>query len=355
MCCPKRRRLSRLTYQQWFGALHFRTFNSLPMDKCPLEICLHIFSLACTDDGSTGRSLSLVSRGFAEVSRTVQLQSIALWGSSQLAGFASILRDRYSKGQKVHHLFMSDKPRKTPSGQSIAQERIDSQNARKIIRIVAPSLATLSLVVERGLWGFIQYGFPMLTELSARVSFIDLEDLFGPRCTIPNLRGLYLACQYDGIDIPSDFAEELSRRFPQLHYLYVHGMLHENISREFVIALENHMSRETPRSPYPNEYQGRLPSTLKSVVIDRSFSRSGNFFRSSSADIVQSLSRLARSDTNDFLHLGWVAPLWVSKDSSDVEAMYGWWLQGIEGTSVDNLWSASRVHWPVYKQELRSN
>jgi hypothetical protein len=61
------------------------------IDRAPPEICAHIFSFACTDSGYTGRSLSLVSRYFHEVSKPAKLQSIALYGHAQILAFAALL------------------------------------------------------------------------------------------------------------------------------------------------------------------------------------------------------------------------------------------------------------------------
>ncbi|KAI0638592.1 hypothetical protein C8Q77DRAFT_442003 [Trametes polyzona] len=54
------------------------------MSSLPPEILAVIFSLACTDGGSTGCSLSQVSRYFRSVARPVRFQSIALVSDSPL-------------------------------------------------------------------------------------------------------------------------------------------------------------------------------------------------------------------------------------------------------------------------------
>ncbi|KAJ7251414.1 hypothetical protein C8J57DRAFT_1078181 [Mycena rebaudengoi] len=61
------------------------------MNQAPPEIYAHIFSYACTDSGYTGRSLSLVSKYFHEVSKPAILQSIALYGRAQILAFAALL------------------------------------------------------------------------------------------------------------------------------------------------------------------------------------------------------------------------------------------------------------------------
>ncbi|KAJ7066431.1 hypothetical protein C8F01DRAFT_1123227 [Mycena amicta] len=61
------------------------------LDQLPPEVCGHIFSFACTDTGTTGRSLSLVSRYIHNTSAPHKLQSVALFGRPQYLAFAALL------------------------------------------------------------------------------------------------------------------------------------------------------------------------------------------------------------------------------------------------------------------------
>ncbi|KAH9937974.1 hypothetical protein B0H21DRAFT_757742 [Amylocystis lapponica] len=74
-------------------------------DQFPAEIWGRIFSLACTDDGSTGLSLALVSRYVHDVSFPVQLQSIALAGFVQVHRFADMLERRPPHLRCVRHFW----------------------------------------------------------------------------------------------------------------------------------------------------------------------------------------------------------------------------------------------------------
>ena len=62
------------------------------MDIFPVEIWHLIFSLACTGDGSTGRSLSLVSTRFRDISAPLKFQSIAITHWSQIIAFSQLLK-----------------------------------------------------------------------------------------------------------------------------------------------------------------------------------------------------------------------------------------------------------------------
>ena len=56
----------------------------------PVEIWHLIFSLACIDDGSTGRSLSLASKHFRKISAPLKYRSIAITHWSQIIAFSQI-------------------------------------------------------------------------------------------------------------------------------------------------------------------------------------------------------------------------------------------------------------------------
>lgn len=77
------------------------------VDRCPLEIWTFIFSLACTDGGFTGRSLSLVSKSFREASIPVKLQCISVIGPTQISSFASLLKQIPTSHRLIRSLFIS--------------------------------------------------------------------------------------------------------------------------------------------------------------------------------------------------------------------------------------------------------
>lgn len=79
------------------------------MDRVPQEIWEKIFTFACMDNGSTGRSLSLVSRTFNLVSKPVKYHSIALNGLPQILHFAYLIEQTPSHERNVRYLFASNK------------------------------------------------------------------------------------------------------------------------------------------------------------------------------------------------------------------------------------------------------
>jgi hypothetical protein len=72
----------------------------------PVEIWHHIFSFACTDDGSTGRSLSLVSTHFHDISAPFKYRSIAITHWSQIIAFSQIFCKLPAFQKKTVSLFV---------------------------------------------------------------------------------------------------------------------------------------------------------------------------------------------------------------------------------------------------------
>ena len=76
------------------------------MDHLPLEIWDQIFALACLDTGQTGRSLSLVSRHFRDVSRLSQYQSVSLTRSKHILTFRQTLFHAPPKARRIKYLYV---------------------------------------------------------------------------------------------------------------------------------------------------------------------------------------------------------------------------------------------------------
>ncbi|KAJ3558025.1 hypothetical protein NP233_g11593 [Leucocoprinus birnbaumii] len=77
------------------------------LEMCPPEICKKIFTHACEDDGTTGRSLSLVSRYIHDVSEDIKLRSLAVCGMKQVLACAAMLRAKPENLRRIIHLFLS--------------------------------------------------------------------------------------------------------------------------------------------------------------------------------------------------------------------------------------------------------
>lgn len=80
------------------------------MDLLSPELCTKIFSFACTDGGSTGRALCLVSRYVHQTSKPYRFQSIALEGIQQELAFASLLEQTPPNMRQVRNLLVGRRP-----------------------------------------------------------------------------------------------------------------------------------------------------------------------------------------------------------------------------------------------------
>ena len=76
-----------------------------PIYKYPVEIFDEIFSMACTDGGKTGRSLSTVSKRICEVSKVFKHQTLQV-KRHQLRPLARVLRSLPLNARRVVHLLI---------------------------------------------------------------------------------------------------------------------------------------------------------------------------------------------------------------------------------------------------------
>ncbi|KAF8172805.1 hypothetical protein K438DRAFT_1611343 [Mycena galopus ATCC 62051] len=77
------------------------------MEDIPPEIWTEIFAFSCTDDGRTGRALSIVSRAVHLTSKPLKYQSLCVVGLDQLRKLLAILSDLPTGERKVKYLFIA--------------------------------------------------------------------------------------------------------------------------------------------------------------------------------------------------------------------------------------------------------
>ncbi|TFK93625.1 hypothetical protein K466DRAFT_92742 [Polyporus arcularius HHB13444] len=160
------------------------------MERLASELLHHICTLACTDGGFTGCSLSLVSQYMRAASRSTRFHSIAISGTSkQLDGFLSCLEkeraaNAHTYKPAVKHLFFAAAEggeirkdwRGDPRNPSLKAARAHyGQNLALLLRIVAKDLQTLCFVHCHGWYSLTNLqlsdvncpkAFPALRELS---------------------------------------------------------------------------------------------------------------------------------------------------------------------------------------------
>ncbi|RPD67357.1 hypothetical protein L227DRAFT_22164 [Lentinus tigrinus ALCF2SS1-6] len=160
------------------------------MENLAPELLDSIFTLACTDGGFTGCSLSSVSKHVRATSRGARFYSISLTRARlQMTQFLScFLAERAVASiytPTIRHLHIvsikNDKPRGGAPGDEVKPDRriVDEtaeyvENVAQLFRLVAQNLETLSLVHYHGWLRLVPLlaiecpagGFPMLRELT---------------------------------------------------------------------------------------------------------------------------------------------------------------------------------------------
>ncbi|KAF7367383.1 hypothetical protein MSAN_00800900 [Mycena sanguinolenta] len=90
----------------------------------PVEIWTQIHSFACTDDGSAGRALALVSKDWSSISAPFRFQSIALLGAKPILRFLCLLESTEESLRDVQSLFIGcPNLRNSNSRLDLARER----------------------------------------------------------------------------------------------------------------------------------------------------------------------------------------------------------------------------------------
>ncbi|TBU36487.1 hypothetical protein BD309DRAFT_1024287 [Dichomitus squalens] len=237
------------------------------MNKCPNEILGLIFAQACTDDGLTGRSLSLVSEVIRSASRRYALQSIALYGSYQLSAFASLLDTAVdAEDRRVCHLYLTDRRHVwmeyLPEGFHV-NDPSQEHSTDVILRILkAATLQTLALLL------FDRYDQPPLTDAIRLPNLEELavhsSSLYShltqpqlPECL--SLRRLHVIQDFTW---PTPSTEAVSRLSPLLTHLRLSRIRvsRKNTLRDIVQGLERMLQQDDLAST-------GFPPTLKRVLV----------------------------------------------------------------------------------------
>ena len=122
------------------------------MDTLPLELHSQIFELVCLDDGSTGRSLSLVSRYVHNVAEPFAYQSLRVAGLSSITELLNRLKRTTERRRRTRRLFLSDWTRKQAQQEIVPDddERFDLERDKiiELLDLVAPFLESLAFTAS---------------------------------------------------------------------------------------------------------------------------------------------------------------------------------------------------------------
>ncbi|KAI0722275.1 hypothetical protein C8T65DRAFT_545699, partial [Cerioporus squamosus] len=127
------------------------------MEHLAVELLEHIFTMACTDGGFTGCSLSLVSKHVRAASQTARFHTIALASGRprHVAQFAACLAVARAESTgttpRVRHLFLVSAKREVelqtrPKDEDDMERLKFTAEVTELLRIIAPDLYTFCLV-----------------------------------------------------------------------------------------------------------------------------------------------------------------------------------------------------------------
>ncbi|KDQ62680.1 hypothetical protein JAAARDRAFT_189972 [Jaapia argillacea MUCL 33604] len=226
------------------------------MDRCPTEIIEQILRLACSDDGTTGRSLSLVSHYISQLSYPFHWHSLSLSGLAQTSSFASILQTQppSQPPRPILHLFLSDLPaseahdrwNRAQEGITIEDLYQKEESERKswlvaqsaVLAYAAPTLQTFAFLSfdprnsALRVAELLKSSFPLLTELTIRVPPlqplyasppIDLLNTaatslatYDKRHLLPKLSHLHVVCDFRDFTAPRSRLRAISSHVTHL-------------------------------------------------------------------------------------------------------------------------------------------
>ena len=280
-----------------------RAYIHCAMERCPPEIWHEIFTLICDDGGYMARSLSLVSRYFHDVSRSVMMQSVICNGADEIIAFASILDRTPAHHRVVRHLFatffslpagdgktISAPLRQSPTsivqffantlyprrtecktGQTMSLYRKVYNSLLRILTAIAPTLRTLSLAMQLSTWPQLPFppAFPVLVELSIQHAFAGgclRGDTFDLVTAAPRLRRLILSGFLRVID-PLGVVNSIQRFAPMLTHIGVPA--EPGNIKPMVHRIATMMDRNA-RESGGNGGRMAFPGTLEDLVIEAS-------------------------------------------------------------------------------------
>ncbi|KAJ3554177.1 hypothetical protein NP233_g12478 [Leucocoprinus birnbaumii] len=211
--------------------------------------------LACTDDGYTARSLSLVSRYFSQISLPFQYQSVCVSKPPQIHSLANKLRNIPSHLCRIRHLFISD--------DGCGGDRDLASSIIAVLTLAAPTLETLTLVATSPqtstslIARLFRIRFPRLYELtvSGHYPFPSTPSCF------PSLERLHLCGNRNPHGLLS--LGGLETVMPRLAHLRVSGL---NVAVSF--------SQEVQEALMPSDddddsclFPAKLPPRLQKLLV----------------------------------------------------------------------------------------
>lgn len=257
------------------------------MRTCPPEIHGYIFSLACSDDGYTGRSLSSVSRYVRLVSAPYQWHNIVLAGLPQVQRFATTLEAFSTTSslctfrpqpdvslvspcgkRPIYHIFLSN--RTAALARDIRnQERRETSHFSENIRR-RPSFDSEAAKFARAVHQILVYASPSIRTLTLLCYDVHLlptprgglswRSIFGTGQGMPKLEDLTVRGGFNEGDLRDFGHSELTRE-------YGHGATISGSTDGGVLDVELENSRGPPIEQQSAITAALLPSLKRLHLI----------------------------------------------------------------------------------------
>ncbi|GJE99623.1 hypothetical protein PsYK624_158940 [Phanerochaete sordida] len=252
------------------------------MDHFAVETWLQIFTLACTDGGYTGRSLSLACQRMRAIVQPVHLQTVSLIDEEKLYAFVRAL-EVWSPPVTIRHLLIFTNPR-VEEGED-TEEELDNKGAKevevnyskeqhttaelqqsidKVLAAAAPNVKTLVIQEPRYSLFSAKLVFPALRDLTINEADFD----FSPNPShFPSLRRMHISSYFAGHT--GDFWLELAHFAPGLTHLRLSGVTHSTDVPSFLQVLL-HISSDNPLAVSPDPEASAIAEkllALRHVVV----------------------------------------------------------------------------------------
>ncbi|KAH6915855.1 hypothetical protein BKA70DRAFT_1253979 [Coprinopsis sp. MPI-PUGE-AT-0042] len=247
------------------------------MYDCPCEVWMSIFELACDDDGSTGRALSLVSRSINELSRPYKLQSIAIIGTARLVQFCKLLDSLPENCCRVRHFFLSNMGQYVPTGEGLkfvhppAESYAQSRTAfARVLKRIAPYVLTCTIVSDIPRIQIIfSVSLPHMVEATLHGPFPGL--LYSQQPPLfPALRKVTFSSFGSH---PLDLFSDIAAQIPNLEEVAFHPSqpsrdLHDDLRRALSVPAPRSSNPLLAAPETPCKPQAKLPAGVKSITIE---------------------------------------------------------------------------------------
>ncbi|KAJ7933763.1 hypothetical protein B0H13DRAFT_681857 [Mycena leptocephala] len=238
------------------------------MEVIPPEIWTEIFSFACTDDGSTGRTLSAVSRAVHIISKPLKYQSVCVLGPEQLLKLLRVLCALSPGARKVRYLFVGglDESAGVEGGGRLGdhsaeghrQLNVDTrmdvteQALFQILHLISPSLVALHIhrtKIHRPSV-LLDMELPMLSELTLYGPF---KSSSLPPPLFPSLRRIRI---HHFVHHPTRFLEHIVHAAARITHLHVPQCSFSTYDVQVALGIVS--DSKTPQ----------LPNSIQRLVIE---------------------------------------------------------------------------------------